>query len=181
MSTTIDGAAERSFWSNAGEEVSGLAGKYLTFTVANEMLAIGILRVNQIIPMQEISLIPRMPPFIRGVINLRGMIIPIIDLRKKLDMCCDADASSSCIVVIQQETEGGASLSGIVIDEVREVIEIQKEDIELPPAFGAGIDTAFITGIAKKEKTVIILIDIVKLLSPSENRTVTELSVPVTS
>jgi purine-binding chemotaxis protein CheW len=145
-----------------------LAGKYLTFALNNEEYGIEILKVNQIIRLQEITTIPRTPPFVRGVINLRGMIIPIIDLRRKFAMTDHADTERSCIVVINLEQDNKHVQMGIVIDEVREVLEIPPADIEETPRFGSGIDTAFIMGMAKTGKSVKMLIDICKVLTSSE-------------
>jgi purine-binding chemotaxis protein CheW len=153
-----------------------LAGKYLTFTLDKEEYAIEILKVNQIIRLQEITAIPRTPSFIRGVINLRGMIIPIIDLRKKFQMSDHTDTERSCIVVIQLDQDGKKINMGIVIDEVREVLEIPAGDIEKTPEFGAGIDTQFIMGIAKTGKNVKMMLDISKVLTSSEIKDLSNLS-----
>lgn len=159
--------------SNIGTE---LAGKYLTFTLDKEEYAIEILKVNQVIRMQEITTIPRVPSFVRGVINLRGMIIPIIDMRKKFAMADHADTERSCIVVIQLGQDGKTVNMGIVIDEVREVLEIPAGDIEETPSFGAGIDTEFIMGIAKTGKTVKMMLNIGKVLTSSEIQAIAGLS-----
>jgi len=162
--------------STAADIGARLAGKYLTFALDKEEYAIEILKVNQIIRMQVITAIPRVPSFVRGVINLRGMIIPIIDLRKKFAMADHADTERSCIVVIQLEQDGKTVNMGIVIDEVREVIEIPAGDIEETPTFGAGIDTEFIMGIAKTGKTVKMMLDIGKVLTSSEIKAIAGLS-----
>lgn len=153
-----------------------LAGKYLTFALDKEEYAIEILKVNQIIRLQPITAIPKTPTFVRGVINLRGMIIPIIDLRKKFAMSEHADTDRSCIVVIQLEQDRKKVNMGIVIDEVREVLEIPASDIEETPRFGASIDTEFIMGIAKTGKTIKIMLDIGKVLASSEIKTISGLS-----
>ena len=153
-----------------------LAGKYLTFALDKEEYAIEILKVNQIIRLQEITSIPCTPPFIRGVINLRGMIIPIIDLRKKFKMDDHTDTDRSCIVVIQLEQTNKRVNMGIVIDEVREVIEIPAGDIEATPELGTNIDTEFILGIAKTGKSVKMMLDINKVLTSSEIETLSDLS-----
>jgi purine-binding chemotaxis protein CheW len=145
-----------------------LAGKYLTFALDKEEYAIEILKVNQIIRLQEITTIPRTPAFVRGVINLRGTIIPIIDLRRKFAMSDHADTERTCIVVIQLEINGKRVNLGIVIDEVREVLDIPAGDIEETPEFGANIDTAFIMGIAKTGKSVKMMLDIGRVLTSSE-------------
>lgn len=154
-----------------------LAGKYLTFALDNEEYAIEILKVNQIIRLQEITAIPRTPSFVRGVINLRGMIIPIIDLRNKFEMSNHADTERTCIVVIQLEMSNKNVNMGIVIDEVREVLEIPASDIEETPEFGAGINTEFIMGIARTGKKVKILLDISRVLTSDELKTITSLPV----
>jgi len=162
----------------AGVEEIGrrLAGKYLTFMIDKEEFAIEILTVNQIIHLQKITVVPNTPEFVRGIINLRGTIIPIIDLRRKLAMNMCADTVHSCIVVIQLEGETGKVDMGIVIDEVKEVIEIQAEDIDPTPEFGTGTDVPFLMGVAKTGKNVKMLLDIGKVLSAEELGTVSRLS-----
>lgn len=156
----------------APEEKDGtgarLAGKYLTFALGKEEYAIKILAVNQIIRLQEISSVPNTPAFVRGIINLRGAIIPIVDLRRKFAMADHADTERTCIVVIQLDHGDKRVNMGIVIDEVREVLEIPAADIEDTPAFGDGIDTGFIMGIAKTGKSVKIMLDIDKVLSSAD-------------
>jgi purine-binding chemotaxis protein CheW len=170
MSTVVDTSEKKS---DIGET---LAGKHLTFLLDKEEFAIEILKVNQIIRLQEITFIPRTPAFVRGVINLRGMIIPIIDLRKKFGMADSADTERTCIVVIQLNQNGKKVNMGIVIDEVREVLEIRADDIEETPEFGGGIDMAFIMAIAKTGKNVKMMLDISKVLTSSEIRTLADLS-----
>jgi purine-binding chemotaxis protein CheW len=153
-----------------------LAGKYLIFALAKEEFAIEILKVNQIIRLQQITVIPCTPAYVRGVINLRGMIIPIIDLRKKFSMNGHKDTERTCIVVIQLDKNSIKMNIGVVIDEVREVLEIAPCDIEATPEFGIGIDTEFITGIAKTGKSVKMILDISKVLTISEIGTIAALS-----
>jgi purine-binding chemotaxis protein CheW len=153
-----------------------LAGKYLIFALDKEEYAIEILKVNQIIRLQLVTAIPCTPPFVRGVINLRGMIIPIIDLRKKFSMSEHSDTERTCIVVIQLDKNNMKMNIGIVIDEVREVLEIAAGDIEPTPEFGVGINTEFITGIAKTGKSVKMILDISKVLTSSEVGTLAALS-----
>ena len=136
--------------------------------LGGESYGVDIARVQEIKVMSPITSVPGAPPFIEGVINLRGMIIPIIDLRSKFDMCQHADTERSCIVVIQLEQIDKKINMGIVIDEVREVLEIPAADIEETPEFGAGIDTEFIMGIAKTGKTVKMMLDISKVLTSSD-------------
>ncbi|HEX2955497.1 MAG TPA: chemotaxis protein CheW [Chitinispirillaceae bacterium] len=153
-----------------------LAGKYLIFALDKEEYAIEILKVNQIIRLQLITAIPCTPSFVRGVINLRGMIIPIIDLRKKFGMSDHPDTERTCIVVIQLCNNDTKINIGVVIDEVREVLEIAAADIEPTPEFGIIINTEFITGIAKTGKSVKMILDISKVLTTSEIGALTALS-----
>ena len=139
------------------------AGKYLTFFLANEEYGLEILKVNEIIGMQPITRVPRMPEFVRGVINLRGKVIPITDLRSKFNM--DHDGSEdSCIIVVQMR----GIQTGIVVDRVSEVVVIAEVDIEDAPTFGSGIHTEFLLGIGKAGGRVKLLLDIDKVLASSE-------------
>jgi purine-binding chemotaxis protein CheW len=145
-----------------------LAGKYLTFKLALEEYGLEILKVQEIIQMQSITRVPRTPDYVRGVINLRGKVIPVVDLRKKflLDVCTDTE--KTCIIVVQISTQETVVVMGIIIDEVKEVLDIKAEDIENTPSFGSNISTDFILGMGKVNGTVKILLDIDKILSSSE-------------
>jgi purine-binding chemotaxis protein CheW len=120
------------------------AGKYLTFYLAGEEYGLEILKVSEIIGLQPITRVPRMPEFVRGVINLRGKVIPITDLRMKFGMG-DEDSEDSCIIVVQMR----GIQTGIVVDRVSEVVAIAEADIEDAPSFGSGIRTEFLLGIGK--------------------------------
>jgi len=139
------------------------AGKYLTFFLAGEEYGLEILKVSEIIGMQPITRVPRMPEFVRGVINLRGKVIPITDLRKKFGMSLDG-VDDSCIIVVQMK----GVQTGIVVDRVSEVVAIVEADIEDAPTFGAGIHTEFLLGIGKAGGRVKLLLDIDKVLATSE-------------
>lgn len=139
------------------------AGKYLTFFLAGEEYGLEILKVSEIIGMQPITRVPRMPEFVRGVINLRGKVIPITDLRSKFSMEPDG-CEDSCIIVVQMR----GIQTGIVVDRVSEVVAIAESDIEDAPSFGAGIRTEFLLGIGKAGGRVKLLLDIDKVLASSE-------------
>jgi purine-binding chemotaxis protein CheW len=145
-----------------------LAGKYLTFKLALEEYGLEILKVQEIIQMQAITRVPRTPEYVRGVINLRGKVIPVVDLRKKfmLDICTDTE--KTCIIVVQISTQDNVVVMGIIIDEVKEVLDIKADDIENTPSFGSNISTDFILGMGKVNGSVKILLDIDKILSSSE-------------
>lgn len=145
-----------------------LAGKYLTFKLADEEYGLEILKVQEIIRMQTVTKVPRTPEYVRGVINLRGKVIPVIDLRSKFSMSLQEDTDKTCIIVVQVNRNGSNLVMGVIIDEVREVLDISAESIEDTPSFGASINTEFILGIGKVGDTVKMLLDIDKVLTASE-------------
>jgi purine-binding chemotaxis protein CheW len=139
------------------------AGKYLTFFLADEEYGLEILKVSEIIGMQPITRVPRMPECVRGVINLRGKVIPITDLRLKFGMSAE-DSEDTCIIVVQMK----GIQTGIVVDRVSEVVAIGDSDIEDAPTFGAGVHTEFLLGIGKAGGRVKLLLDIDKVLATAE-------------
>ena len=154
---------------------SRLEGKYLTFRLDTEDYGIEILKVQEIIQIQQITKVPKVAHFIRGVINLRGKVIPLIELRKKFGQATCDDTEETCIIVVQVETEDKPITMGIIIDAVKEVLQIDANQIEETPALGAGIDTNFITGMGKVADKVKILLDIEKVLSVDEMNSVKNL------
>jgi purine-binding chemotaxis protein CheW len=143
------------------ETVKG--GKFLTFLLEGEEYGIEILKVYEIMGMLPITRVPRTPDHVRGVINLRGKVIPIVDLRRKFGMP-PAESPETCIIVVQVR-----SISiGIAVDRVDEVLNIATSDIEPPPAFGTDVDTAFLLGMAKAEGRVRLLLDIERVLTTNE-------------
>jgi purine-binding chemotaxis protein CheW len=150
-----------------------LAGKYLTFRLADEEYGLEILKVREIIGMMAITGLPRTPPFVRGVINLRGKVIPVIDLRTKFGLEAAKDTAETCIIVVDVTAAAvGTVQIGILVDSVEEVLDIVGSDIEEPPKFGTNVDTAFILGMAKSKGAVKILLNIEKVLSSAELDTV---------
>jgi purine-binding chemotaxis protein CheW len=145
-----------------------LAGKYLTFRLAEEEYGLEILKVQEIIQMQAVTKVPRTPDYVRGVINLRGKVIPVIDLRKKFGLAAVADTEKTCIIVVQLTQGSGKLVMGIIIDEVKEVLDIKAENIEETPSFGSSINTEFILGMGKIGHSVKILLDIDKVMSAKE-------------
>ncbi len=144
------------------------AGKYLTFKLGSEEFGLEILKVQEIIQMQSITRVPRTPQFVRGVINLRGKVIPVVDLRIKFGMDHVQDTERTCIVVVQIRNGNGVVVMGIIIDEVREVLDIPEASIEDTPSFGMSIETEFILGMGKIGQSVKILLDIDKVLTGQE-------------
>ncbi len=143
-------------------------GKYLTFTLADEEYGIGILKVKEIIGMMAITSVPRTPDFVKGVINLRGKVIPVIDLRLKFGMAPIPYTDRTCIIVVEIDFDDMTIQIGIVVDAVSEVLNIKEEEIENAPSFGTSLNTDYILGMAKIDKGVKILLDIDRVLSAKE-------------
>ncbi len=154
--------------SKAVSEMTSKEGKYLTFTLANEEYGIGILKIKEIIGMMPITSVPRTPPFVKGVINLRGKVIPVVDLRLKFGMQPMDYTDRTCIIVVEISGQSGSLIIGIVVDSVSEVLNIKEEDIENTPTFGVRVNTDYIMGMAKMGGGVKILLDIDKVLSTQE-------------
>ena len=146
-----------------------MAGKFLTFFLAAEEYGIEILKVREIIGMMEITPVPRTPAYIRGVLNLRGKVIAVVDLRQKFGMAPTAATDQTVIIVVQLQARDGDLTMGILVDEVLEVLDIAGKSIEPPPSFGVGtLETDFILGVGKAEKRVIFLLDIDRVLTGAE-------------
>jgi len=143
-------------------------GKYLTFALNEEEYGISILKVKEIIGMMAITSVPRTPEFVKGVINLRGKVIPVIDLRLKFSMEAIEYTDRTCIIVVEIEAQAGTVLIGIVVDAVSEVLNINGGDIEETPTFGTSLNTEYILGMAKMEGGVKILLDIDCVLTSDE-------------
>ena len=144
------------------------AGKYLTFQLGNEEFGIRVLKVREIMGIQEITAVPQTPPHIKGVINLRGKVVPVIDLRLKFGLAAAEYTQRTCIIVTQVQGEAGAVLMGIVVDGVSEVLNLAPNEIEDTPDFGEEISTGYLLGMAKAKGKVKILLDIDKVLSSQE-------------
>ncbi len=143
-------------------------GKYLTFSLGEEEYGIGVLKIKEIIGILPITSIPRTPVFVKGVINLRGKIIPAIDMRLKLGMEAREYDETTSIIVVEIRGSSGPIQMGIVVDRVSEVISISVDRIEDPPTFGVGLDTKYMLGLAKMGGQVKILLDIDRVLSAEE-------------
>ncbi len=143
-------------------------GKYLTFDLAAEEYGLEILKVQEIIGLMAVTRVPRTPEFIRGVINLRGKVIPVVDLRLKFGMEQIENTRRTSIIVIQVDQDGGQVTMGLIVDDVSEVIDIDGHNIEPAPAFGADVETDFIKGLGKIDQKVVILLDVDKMLSSDD-------------
>jgi purine-binding chemotaxis protein CheW len=152
------------------------AGKYLTFELKGEIYGLEILKVQEIIGMMGVTRVPRTPDFIRGVINLRGKVIPVVDLRHKFGLESTQDTERTCIIVVQFMQGATTMTMGIIVDEVSEVINIEGGQIEETPSFGANVDTDFILGIGKVGQKVVMLLDVDRVLSSGEAALVGEVA-----
>jgi purine-binding chemotaxis protein CheW len=150
------------------KEDSDLGGKYLTFTLAGEVFGLPILKVREIIGLMDITPVPHAPAHVRGVINLRGKVIPVVDLRRQFGMAAVEAHERNCIIVVDVLARGRLVNVGILVDGVSEVLDIASADIEPPPLFGNGLNTDFILGLAKAGGTVKILLAIEQILAPNE-------------
>lgn len=142
--------------------------QYLTFSLAGEMFGVGILNVKEIIEFGNLTEIPMMPPFIRGVINLRGAVVPVIDLAARFGGKTTEVGRRTCIVIVEVPDEESRHDIGIIVDAVSEVLEIPGSEIEPPPSFGARIRADFIFGMGKVAGKFVILLEINKVLSVEE-------------
>jgi purine-binding chemotaxis protein CheW len=156
----------------AATEVRTRAGKYLTFVLAAEVYGLEILKVREIIGMMDITAVPRTPAFVKGVINLRGKVIPVVDLRSKFGMPIAEKTDETCIIVVDV---AGVEM-GTMVDKVSEVLNIAEKDIEDAPSFGVNVDTGFILGMGKAAGKVTILLDIAKVLTHEDAESLRKVS-----
>jgi purine-binding chemotaxis protein CheW len=161
-----------------GAVAAGGSGRYLTFTVGGEVYALDILEINEIIELRTLTAVPMMPACIRGVINLRGRVLPVMDLTARFGQPATVVGRRTAIIVIEtgQHHDPAAGADGpgwnqgigIMVDAVHKVMHLGEDDIEPPPAFGAGIRADFIAGMSKSDDGFVVLLDIGKVLSPVE-------------
>lgn len=154
------------------KEISAIDGRFLTFVLGSEIYGIEILNASEIIGLIDITTVPQPLDYMKGVINLRGKIIPVIDLRMKFSMQEEKHTQETCVIVV----EVNSTSIGIIVDSVSEVLYIGRGEIEDAPNFGQGIDTSFIMGLGKVKERIIILLDIDKVLSAEELEMVEEIA-----
>jgi purine-binding chemotaxis protein CheW len=154
------------------------ARRYLTFRLGETSYAIGILKVQEIIGLLHITPVPGTPQFVRGVINLRGRVIPVVDLCTRFGMPAAPDTDRTCIVITQMAGARGQATMGVVVEDVAQVVDLPPDRVEPVPEFGVDVRTDFLTGVARLEEQVILLLDIDAVLSPDEAELVGDLGVP---
>jgi purine-binding chemotaxis protein CheW len=149
-------------------EAAAAAGKALTFRLGAEEYGIAILRVREIIGLMEITRVPRTPALVRGVINLRGKVIAVVDLRTRFGLPATEDTRQTCIIVVEVGSGGHSVPVGVIVDEVCEVRDVDPAQVEQPPEFGAAVDTSFLVGMAKFGSKVVMLLNVDAVFAPDE-------------
>ncbi|MGM0646448.1 MAG: chemotaxis protein CheW [Thermodesulfobacteriota bacterium] len=145
-------------------DLAHCAGKHLTFHLADEVYGVPILKVQEIIGIKELTKVPKVPPYIKGVLNLRGKVIPVVDLRVKFGMPEQEDSRSTSIIIFQIEKAGNDVVVGVRVDGVKEVVDIKAEEIEPTPSIGMQEAESFVLGMAKLNNIVHMLLDMDTIL-----------------
>lgn len=157
-------------------DIRATAGKYLSFALGNGTYGIHIGKVDEIIGIMDITRVPNVPSFVSGVINLRGRVVPVIDLRAKFKMANIEKTDRNCIILVQIKGAETSVSMGLVVDIVSEVIDLEHKNIEPPPTFGSDISTDFILGVGKINDHVLLLLDVDRILAPSETSEVDKMT-----
>ena len=144
------------------------SGKYLTFILGQEEFGIRVIKVREIMGLQEVTSVPQTPAFLKGVINLRGKVIPVVDLRLKFGLPAAEYTQRTCIIVVEVQGENGAIMVGLIVDAVSEVLNLSGSEIEDTPDFGSKLSAPFILGMAKTKGKVKILLDIDRVVNVQE-------------
>lgn len=142
--------------------------QFLTFMLSEEVYGVEVSKVREVLEVIDITKVPRMPPFMRGVINLRGGVVPVVDLAMKFGMDAIVNTVNTCIIVLEVEVNGDLVVVGALADSVREVIELDPSQIEPAPRIGTTLNTEFIEGIGKRDDEFIIILTIDRIFSVSE-------------
>ena len=153
---------------NAISATEERSGKYLIFRLGSEEFGVRVMKVREIMGIQDVTPVPHTPHFVKGVINLRGKVIPVLDLRLKFELEPEEFTARTCIIVVRTETAEDELMMGIIVDEVAEVLNLIATDIEDTPDFGPGVETPYLLGMAKVKDKVKILLDIDQVLNNSE-------------
>ncbi len=142
--------------------------QYLTFVLDSELFALDITRVREVLEFHEVTKVPRMPAYMRGVINLRGAVVPVLDLKQKFGMGATAQTVDTCVIITEVDLEGEQVVIGALADAVQEVFDLDPSQVEPPPKIGTRLDTTFIQGMGKKDEQFVILLDIDRVFSADE-------------
>jgi len=144
------------------------ANQYLTFQLDDEVFAVEISKVREVLDFSDVTKVPQTPEFMRGVINLRGSVVPVVDMRLKFGMDGVEATVNTCIIIVEVIMDGEASVLGSLVDSVQEVLDIEPDQIEPPPRIGTKLNTEFIRGMGKHNEEFVIILDIDKVFSADE-------------
>ena len=150
------------------DDVRAGEGQYLTFKLAEEIYGLEITRVREVLDFAKVTRVPKAPPYMKGVINLRGGVVPVVDLRGKFGIQQIETTVDTCIIIVEVALDGEAALIGALADQVREVLHLGENDIVPPPKIGTRLDTQFIKGMGKMDDEFVIILDIEKVFSIHE-------------
>lgn len=150
--------------------------QYLTFMLGGEAFAIGILAIKEIIEYGHLTEVPMMPASVRGVINLRGAVVPVMDLQARFGRPASAVTKRTCIVIVETGEADDGQVIGVVVDAVNEVLELPASDIEPPPSFGSAIRSDFVCGMAKVRGKFVIVLDVANVLAIEDFSTLADLA-----
>ena len=139
--------------------------QYLTFQLAEEVYALDISKVREVLDFTTVTKVPRTPDFMRGVINLRGSVVPVVDLRLKFGMAATEKTVNTCVIITEVTVDGDTTVLGCLADSVQEVLDLAPEDVSAAPKIGTKLRTEFITGMGKRDDRFIIILDIDKVFS----------------
>jgi purine-binding chemotaxis protein CheW len=151
-----------------GAAEAGAAPQHLTFFLAGEEYGIGILRAREILEYEALTRVPTMPPWVRGVMNLRGNVVPVVDLALKLGLAETEVTGRTCIIIVEVDLDAESTVMGILADAVNQVIALQSDQVEEPPAFGTRVDAGFLAGMGKLEGRFVLILDVDRALSVDE-------------
>lgn len=142
--------------------------QYLTFRLGDEVYAIDVGNAREIVEVSQVTKIPRTPPWIRGVINLRGSVVPVLDLKMKFDMGATENTVNTCVIIVELTLAGEPFTIGVLADSAQEVFEIENKSIEPPPKFGAKVETQFMRGLGRRNDSIFIILDVDKVFSGAD-------------
>jgi purine-binding chemotaxis protein CheW len=144
------------------------AAQYLTFTLGEEVFALDIVQVREVLDFTPVTRVPRTPEFMRGVINLRGNVVPVVDMRMKFGLDATEQGVNTCIIIVEVSVDGETTVLGALADSVREVLDLEPDQIEPAPRIGTRLNTEFIKGMGKQDEQFIIILDIDRIFSRTE-------------
>lgn len=149
-------------------ETSSESQQYVTFSLADELFGVEVTRTREILSLTPVTKVPQTPDYLLGVINLRGQVVPVVDMRLKLGLPAGEETEDTCIIVIEVQVDGEAIVVGALADAVREVLEIRDDQIEPPPRLGTKLNTEFISGMGKVDEQFMILLNVDRIFSNEE-------------